>query len=103
MPVSQVPSEARQLSGVPVPDLYGRLRSRPHHQPTPVLELQPISIGHGNGLGKVEEDLFAFVRYETSPPAMTFIEIESQGTHGFVLWPISGRSMDGTTQRHINT
>ena len=54
MPVPQMPGKTRQLPAVCMPDLYNRLRGRLHSEPSPVFQLQPVSIGHGNGLRQIE-------------------------------------------------
>jgi hypothetical protein len=87
MPVPQMPGKTRQLAGVCMPDLYNRFRCRTYFEPSPILQLQPVSIGHGNGLRQIEEDLFALIRHQTDTPAVTLSEIESRGSRGLVLWP----------------
>src|SRR5215831_10742483 len=61
MPVSQVPSQARKLIGIFVPNFDDMLRSSSNKQPPPIVKLQTISISHRNGFRKVEKDLFASV------------------------------------------
>jgi hypothetical protein len=95
MPVPQMPGKTRKLPGVYMPDLYNRLRSRQYFEPSPVFQLQPVSIGHGNGLRQIEEDLFALIRHQTDTPAMTLFEIESDGSPGLMLRPASAGSMNG--------
>jgi hypothetical protein len=104
MPVPQMPGKTRQLPGVCMPDLYNRLRRRLYFDPSPVFQLQPVSIGHGNGLRQSEEDLFALIRHQTDTAAVTLVEIESDGSPGLVLRPASAGSMNGRAdQNHINT
>src|SRR5262245_58899861 len=62
MPVSQMPGEAHELVGIFVPNFDDRLRGGFDLQQPPVLELQGISVGHGNRFRKIEKDIFALVR-----------------------------------------
>jgi hypothetical protein len=87
MPVPQMPGKTRQLPGVSMPDLYNRLCCRTYSEPPPIFQLQSVSIGHGNGLRQIEEDLFALIRHQTDTPAVTLSEVESDGFRGLVLWP----------------
>jgi hypothetical protein len=104
MPVAEVPREAREMPGIRMPDLNHGLRGRSYPQPPSVFELQPVFIGHGNGLRKIEEDFFPLVGREANAPAMTLREIESQDSGGLVSWPVSGRAMPGRAlQGHIST
>jgi hypothetical protein len=95
MPVPEMPGKTRQLPGVCMPDLYNRLRGRLYFEPSPVLQLQPVTIGHGNGLQQIEEDLFALIRDQADTPTVTLFEIESDGSPGFMLRPASAGSMNG--------
>jgi hypothetical protein len=95
MPVPQMPGKTRQLGGVCMPDLYNRLRCGLHFEPSPVFQLQPVSIGHGNGLRQIEEDLFALIRHQTDTPAVTLFEIESDSFCGLMVRPASAGSMNG--------
>jgi len=94
MSVPQVPGEACQLFGISMADLYHRLRSCLHFEPSPILQPQPVSIGHGNRLGQIEEHLFTLIRQQADTPAVTIFEIESDGPRGVVRWPIARGSMN---------
>ena len=74
-------------------DLYNELRCRLYFEPSPVIQPQPVTIGHGHGFGQIEEDLFALIRYQTDTSAVTLFEIESNGSRGLVLWPGLGGLM----------
>ncbi len=54
MPISQMPRKARQVIGIFMSDFDNELRRSLNPEPSTIFKLQPISIGHGNGLGKVE-------------------------------------------------
>jgi hypothetical protein len=93
MPVAQMPGKTRQLPGIFMFDLYNELRCRLYFEPSPVIQPQPVSIGHGHGFGQIEENLFSLIRYQTDTPAVTLFEIESHGSRGLVLWPGPGGAM----------
>src|SRR5580700_8016499 len=59
MPISQMPRKARQLIGIFMSDFDNELRRSLNLEPSTIFKLQAISISHGNGLGKVEQDIFA--------------------------------------------
>ena len=87
MPIPQMPGKARQFGGVPVPDLYNRLGCRLYFEPSPVIQPQPVSIGHGDGFRQIEEDLFALIGHQTDASTVTLFEVESNGTRNFMPWP----------------
>jgi hypothetical protein len=95
MTVSQMPGKTRQLPGVCVPHLYNRLRCRLYFEPSPVFQLQPVTVRHGNRLRQMEEDLFALIRHQTDAPAVTLLEIEGDGSCGLVRRPAPAGSMSG--------
>ena len=94
VPIPQMPGKTCQLLGISMADLDHRLRSRLYVEPSPVLQPQPVSVGHRNRLGQIEEDLFALIRYQTDTPAVTLIEVKSDGSRSFVLWPAPGGPMN---------
>jgi len=46
VPISQVPGNANQLPGVGMPDLDDELRRGLDPDPSSIVELEPISVGH---------------------------------------------------------
>jgi hypothetical protein len=50
MPIAEMPSQTYELVGIFVSDLYNRFRGGLNLEPPPVLELQSVSVGHGNRL-----------------------------------------------------
>ena len=62
-----------------MPDFDDRLRGGLDLEPSPIVQLQAISIRHGNGLRKIEKDIFALIRHQTNAAAMARVEIESEG------------------------
>jgi hypothetical protein len=94
MPVPHMPGKTHQLPGVSMRDLYNRFRCRLYFEPSPVFQLQPVTVRHGNGLGQIEEHLFALIRHQTGTPAVTLFEIESDGSRGLVLWPAPRAAMN---------
>src|SRR4029077_8586957 len=104
VPVPQMPGEAYQLNGIDMPDLDCRLGRGLHRGPAPVLEVQPIAVGHGNGLGKIEENLLAVIGAQPSTPAVTVIKIECQGSRCLASPPTPGGSVNGRpAEQHSNT
>ena len=94
MPVSEMPGKTCQLFGISMADLYDRLRCRLYFEPSPVMQPQPVSIGHGNRLRQIEKDLFALIRYQTDTPAVTLFEQKRDGSRGLMLRPAPGGPMD---------
>lgn len=60
--ISQMPGEPCQLMAIRVPDLDKWFGSGSDHDPTAVIELQPIAISHCDCFGKVEKNLPSVVR-----------------------------------------
>jgi hypothetical protein len=87
MSVAEVPSYARQLMGIPVPDFDNELGSRPYFEPPPIVELQPISIRHCDRFRKVEENFFALIREQTNPSPVAPLEIEREASCSLVCRP----------------
>ena len=98
MTVSQMPGKTCQLPGNCMPDLYNQLRCRLYFEPSPVLQLQPVTVRHGNRLRQIEEDLFALICDQTDAPPVTLFEIESDGSCGFMRRPAPAGSMNGRAQ-----
>jgi len=92
--VAQVPGKTGELFGISMADLYHRLRSRLYFEPSPVLQPQAVSIGHGNRLRQIEEELFALVGDQTNTPAVTLFETKSDGSCSLVLWPAPAGAMN---------
>ncbi len=87
-----------------MPDLDKRLRSCLNLQPSPILELQAISIGHGNRLRKIEKDIFALIRRQTNAPAMARVKIERERSTAFSFGQCPAAPMNGSrVHRHIST
>jgi hypothetical protein len=64
-------------------------------QPPSIFQLQAISIGHRNGLRKIQEDIFAMIRSQANTAAVARVEIESQGAFRFFLRPMPSGAMNG--------
>jgi hypothetical protein len=78
MPISQMPRKTRQLIGVFMSDFDNELRRRLNLEPSTIFKLQAISIGHGNRLGKVEQDIFALIPSQANSASMARVKIESE-------------------------
>jgi hypothetical protein len=94
VPVPEVPSQAHKLVGILVPDFDNMLRSGLDPQPSPILQLQTVSIGHRNGFWKVEKDIFAFVCTQANAAAMARVKIEGQSSRSVFLWPMARGAMN---------
>jgi hypothetical protein len=93
MAISQVPGKTRKLTRVFVPDFDNKLGSGPNLQQSPILELQAISIGHGNGSWKIENEFLALISDQANATSVTRVKIESDRTCCLFLRPMPG----GTT------
>jgi hypothetical protein len=94
VPVSEVPSKTHKLIGIFVPNFNNMLRSSLDHQPSPILQLQTVSIAHCNGFWKVEKDIFAFVRSEANAAAMPRVKVEGQSAYSVFPWPMARGAMN---------
>ena len=94
--IAQVPGKADQLKTIFVSDFNKILRSGYYLEPSSIVKSQPVPVGHGNCLGKVQKDIFSMVCCETDPPAMTRVEIKCERAHGVLLRPMSGGTMNGS-------
>jgi hypothetical protein len=95
MPISQMPRESSKLVGVFMPDFDNELRRSLNFEPSTIFKLQAISIGHGNRLGKVEQDIFALVPNQANAASMARVKIKSKGACSFFCRPIPRRPMNG--------
>src|SRR5215470_1391206 len=94
VPISQVPGDANQLTGIAMTDLDEALGRRLDPDPSRVVELEPVTVRHRHGLGEVEKELFALVGGQAHAAAVTRVEIECDGPRGLFLWPVPDPSMD---------
>ena len=78
MPISQMPSKAHQADRIFVSDFDDGLRSGLNLQPSSVVQLQAISIGHGNGFWKIKKNIFALIRGQANAAAMARVKVESE-------------------------
>jgi hypothetical protein len=101
MPISQMPREASQLVGVFMLDFDNELRRSLNLEPSTIFKLQAIPVGHGNRLGKVEQDIFALIPSQTDTASMPRVEIKSKGACRFLRRPIPGGSMNGSAMSGI--
>jgi hypothetical protein len=94
MPISQMPSKARKLTWIFMPDFDDKLRSGLNLQPAPIFKLQAVSIGHRNRFGKVEKNMFALIHSQANAAAVARVKIESDRACRVLLRPMPGRAMD---------
>jgi hypothetical protein len=104
MPVSQMPGKTHKLIGIFMPDFDSFFGSGLYPEPPPILELQAVSVGHRDCFRKIEKDIFALVRGETSAATMARIEVESESTRRLFLGPVPGSAMNRSrVDGHIST
>jgi len=75
MPISEMPGKAYELIGILVTCFDYALRSGLDLEPPSVVQLQAVSIGHGNRFWKVEKDGFAVISGQANAAAMARVEV----------------------------
>ncbi len=103
MPISQMPRKAHELIRIFMPDFDHGFGRGPNPEPSPIFELQAISVRHCNRFRKVEKDMFAKIRSQADATAMSRVKIEGERARRLFLRPMSGASMNGSDLRHVNT
>jgi hypothetical protein len=93
MPISQMPGKAHKLIRVSMPDFDDKFCRGLNPEPSPILKLQAISIGHRDRFRQVEKDVFTLIRCQANATAMARVKIESDRARRFFLRPKSGGSM----------
>ena len=96
VPVSQMPRETYELMWISVSDFDNGLSSSLNLQPPSVLQLQAISIGHGNRFRKVKKDIFAMIGSQANTSAVPRIKIERQCACRFFFRPMPRGAMNGS-------
>jgi hypothetical protein len=92
-----------------MPDLDDCFRRGLNPEPSPIFKLQAISIGHGDRVGKVENDVFTVIRSQANATAMSLVKVEGERAGRSFLRPMAGGSMmESTTygeamHEHIST
>jgi hypothetical protein len=95
MPISQMPRQASQLVGIFMSDFDNELRRSLNLEPSTIFKLQAVPVGHGNRLGKVEQDIFALIPSQAKAASMARVKIESKRASRFFRRPIPGQPMNG--------
>jgi hypothetical protein len=96
VPIAQVPGKAHELDRLYMSDFDNILWRGLDLQPSSIVQSQAVAIRHGDGLGKVQKDIFSMIGCEANSPAMTRVEIKRKGVDGFFVRPVSSRAMDGS-------
>jgi hypothetical protein len=94
--IPKMPGKAHELIGIFMPDFDHKLVSSLNLEPSPILELQAISIGHSDRFRKIEKDIFALIRCQANAAAMSRIKVESESARCFFLGPMPGGAMNGS-------
>src|SRR5262245_12761236 len=90
MPISQMPSKAHELIGVFMPDVNNKLGSGLNLQKPSIVQLQAVSVGHGNRLWEVDKHIFALVGPQANAAAMARVKIEGERACRHFLRPVPG-------------
>jgi hypothetical protein len=102
MAVAQVPRQTHQLMGIDVPDLEERLRGGVDPQPSAIVELQSIPLGHRNRFREIEQEILTVIGGQTKTTAVASFEIEGQGPPGLLGRPLASASMnEGAMHRDL--
>jgi hypothetical protein len=94
MPISEMPGKTYELVGIFVSHLYNRFSGGLNLEPPPVLELQAVSVGHGNRFRKIEKDIFTLIRRQANAPAMARVKIEGESSCYFFFRPVPRGAMN---------
>jgi hypothetical protein len=94
VPVSEMPSETHKLMVILMPDFENRLVSGLNLDPPAVIELQSVSVGHGNCFRKIEKDIFTSVHRKANAAAMALVKIERESSCCFFLRPVPCTAMN---------
>ena len=104
VPVAEMPCKSQELYRILVLDLDDLFWRSPHSQPPPVVELQTVSIDHGDRLRQIEKNLFTVVGSQANATPVTPIELESHSTYRSLIRPLAYPSMDtGAMKSHVST
>jgi hypothetical protein len=101
MPISQMPRKARQLIGIFMSDFDNELRRSLNLEPSTIFKLQPVSISHGNRLGKVEQDILALIPSQANAASMAGVKIESERSCRVFRRPMPGGPVNGSAMSGI--
>lgn len=96
MPVSEMPGKTHELMEILVSNFDNGFRSSLNLQPPPIIELQPVSVGHSNRFRKIEKDLFSLVHRQENTPAVAGVEIQGESSYRFFFGPVSCGAMNGS-------
>ena len=94
MPVSQMPGKAHELIGITVRDLDNRLRSRLHHEQSPIFKLQGVPVSHCNRFRQIQKHVLALIRNKPDAAAMARVEIERESARRMFRWPMPDGPMN---------
>jgi hypothetical protein len=61
MTISQMPGQACKLMRIFVPDFDNSFGGSLNSEPSPIFQLQAVSIGHGNRFAEIEKDILALI------------------------------------------
>ena len=88
MPIAQMPSKSRELMGISMRDLNDKLQRRLNCQPSAIVKLQAVAVGHRNRLWEVDQDIFPIIRGEANAAAVARVEVESESARRLFIRPL---------------
>ena len=103
MPIPEMPREPHELTRILVADVDDKFRRSSDDEPTPVLDLQSVSVAHGGRGIQLEEHFVALIGDQADTTTVPVVEGERKRTDGQLLWPFAGASMDDGSLRPIVT
>jgi hypothetical protein len=104
MPIAQVPRKAHELDRIFMSDFYEVLGSSLNLQPPAIVQLQSISVGHGNRLRKIEENIVALICRQSKAAAVARVKVESKRACRLFLRPLARREINCSTMHgHLST
>jgi hypothetical protein len=83
-----------------VTDFDDELRSGLDLQPSPVFQLQAISVCHCDGFRQVEKDILALICGQANAATVASVKIESESACGLFLRPMASGAMNGSVLHH---
>ncbi len=93
MPVAQMPNHAQQGQGCGAADFQQRFRRGANRQPAAVADPQAVAMGHGDGLGQIQQDVFAAIGPQPDAPAVAIVKGQRDAVLGQVHRPVAGVEM----------
>jgi len=104
-----MPRQAHKLTVVRMSDFNDKFRCGLNPEPSSIVKLKAVAVRHGNGIGKIEQQILATIVSQTNAAAVSLIKVQSKRAHSLLAGPPSGGSMSVSTRKgsvyssHLNT